>query len=124
MHLVRITAPADWKRGAVVLSRRRAGCLLRCVHSRRRRAELNLRRRGGGRNRSAIAALSPRRADCRAWNRGDERLIRTPLVISLGNDWGTTLSQIESLTFFPYDEAASVRAPQTLSRGKNDVDFQ
>ena len=26
------------------------------------------------------------------------------LIITLGKEWGTTLSQITSLSFFPYDE--------------------
>jgi thiol:disulfide interchange protein DsbD len=44
------------------------------------------------------------------------------LVLTLGKDWGTTLAQIESLAFFPYDEGGiEYAAPQTLSRTQNSV---
>jgi thiol:disulfide interchange protein DsbD len=39
------------------------------------------------------------------------------LIISLGTEWGATLSQIKSLAFFPYDEGSiEYGAPQTLMR--------
>lgn len=44
------------------------------------------------------------------------------LVISLGKAWGTTLSQIKSLVFFPYDEGGiEYAAPQTLTRDPQAV---
>jgi thiol:disulfide interchange protein DsbD len=39
------------------------------------------------------------------------------LVLTLGKDWGATLDQITSLSFFPYDDGAiAYAAPQTLTR--------
>jgi thiol:disulfide interchange protein/DsbC/DsbD-like thiol-disulfide interchange protein len=42
------------------------------------------------------------------------------VVLTLGRDWGATLSQIKSLAFFPYDEGGiEYAAPQTLTRTKD-----
>jgi thiol:disulfide interchange protein len=46
------------------------------------------------------------------------------LVIALGREWGATLPQIKSLTFFPYAEGGiEYAAPQTLSRTKDAVEL-
>jgi thiol:disulfide interchange protein DsbD len=44
------------------------------------------------------------------------------LVIELAADWGATLGQIKSLSFFPYDDGViEYAAPQTLTRSKDAV---
>ncbi len=44
------------------------------------------------------------------------------LIVSLGKEWGATLSQIKTLAFFPYDEGAiEYAAPQVLSRSADAV---
>jgi len=46
------------------------------------------------------------------------------LVIALGKEWGATLPQIKSLTFFPYDEGGiEYAAPQTLTRNQDGVEL-
>jgi thiol:disulfide interchange protein DsbD len=46
------------------------------------------------------------------------------LVVALGREWGATLSQIKSLSFFPYDEdSIEYAAPQTLTRTQDSVEL-
>jgi len=46
------------------------------------------------------------------------------LVISLGKEWGATLSQIKSLAFFPYDDGGiEYGAPQILTRTHDAVEL-
>jgi len=46
------------------------------------------------------------------------------LVLTLGQDWGATLGQITSLSFFPYDDGAiAYGAPQTLTRTADHVEL-
>jgi len=46
------------------------------------------------------------------------------LSILLGNDWGVTLAQIQSMTFFPYTEGLiDYASPQTLSRPADGLEL-
>ena len=59
--------------------------------------------------RSELPSAQPARTTAQI--RGDQ------LDISLGKEWGATLSQIKSVAFFPYDEGSiEYAAPQTLTR--------
>src|SRR5258708_1551033 len=52
------------------------------------------------------------------------RIAGDRLIVTLGQEWGATLSQITSLAFFPYDEGGIEYAtPQTLTRTKDAVDL-
>jgi thiol:disulfide interchange protein DsbD len=130
MHLVRITAPADLEAGAPVVLSAKASWLVCSDVCIPEDAELKLNLPAG----AAAGGIDPADAALFAAARAElpsmepaatSASIRDGrLVISLGKDWGTTLSQIESLTFFPYDEGGiEYAAPQTLNRGKNDVEL-
>jgi thiol:disulfide interchange protein len=46
------------------------------------------------------------------------------LILTLGKEWGATLSQIQSLSFFPYAEGGiEYAAPQKLTRTKDGVEL-
>ena len=46
------------------------------------------------------------------------------LILTLGTEWGSTLSQIKTLAFFPYDEGSiEYAAPQTLTRSDGTIDL-
>jgi thiol:disulfide interchange protein/DsbC/DsbD-like thiol-disulfide interchange protein len=46
------------------------------------------------------------------------------LVLTLGKEWGATLSQIETLAFYPYDDGGiEYAAPQTLTRRPDAVEL-
>jgi thiol:disulfide interchange protein DsbD len=46
------------------------------------------------------------------------------LLLTLGKDWGATLAQITSLSFFPYDDGAiAYGAPQTLNRTADRIEL-
>jgi thiol:disulfide interchange protein DsbD len=61
---------------------------------------------------------SPQLASTSARIQGDR------LVITLGEAWGATLSQIKSLSFFPYEDGGiEYAAPQTLIRNKNNLEL-
>ncbi len=46
------------------------------------------------------------------------------LILTLGSEWGSTLSQIKTLAFFPYEEGSiEYAAPQTLTRRDGAIDL-
>jgi thiol:disulfide interchange protein DsbD len=52
------------------------------------------------------------------------RISGDKLIITLGGEWGATLSQITSLSFFPYDEGGIEYAtPQTLTRTEGALEL-
>ena len=45
-------------------------------------------------------------------------------MLTLGKDWGATLSQVKSLAFYPYDDGViEYAAPQTLERRDGAVEL-
>ena len=128
MHLVKITAAPDLKAGAPLRSRGQgelAGVRGRLhpgerrpaasIAGRPRRRRRRSRRRRRCLPRRARVARSPRRRRARA------RVASGRLVLTLGKDWGATLSQIKSLAFYPYDDGAiEYAAPQTLTPHATD----
>lgn len=129
MHLVRITAPKDLETGSTVALAAKADWLVCSDVCIPEEANLQLK---------LPATSSPGTPD------GDAALFRAArsdlpslgpaatsatveegqLVIRLGKEWGTTLSQIKSLSFFPYDEGSiDYAAPQTLKRSRDSVEL-
>jgi thiol:disulfide interchange protein DsbD len=126
VHLVPITAPKDLKIGAPAVLEAKASWLVCsdvCVPE---DAVLQLRL-------PAVSAAAPAdAADAALFATARSELpSREPaptraeirngeLVITLGKAWGDTLSQIQSLAFYPYEEGSiEYGAPQTLTRARD-----
>ena len=129
MHLVQVTAPKDLKIGAPITLSAKASYLVCsdvCIPE-----DSNLTLTLPTATTSAIdpndsALFSDARSELphdapaptTAAFHGDR------LTITLGPEWGETLSQIKSLSFYPYAEGSiEYAAPQTLTRSKNSVDL-
>jgi thiol:disulfide interchange protein DsbD len=123
MHLVPITAPKDLKAGTTIDLAAKASWLVCSDVCIPESADLKLRIPASAQPgsvdpkdaalftaaRSELPTLQPAATTARI--QGDQ------LIISLGKEWGATLSQIKSLAFFPYDEGSiEYAAPQTLTR--------
>ena len=131
MHLVQITAARDLKTDAPLALSAKASWLVCSDVCIPESAKLHLQmpvKPSGGDLDAAVAPLfaaarselpSPQPAVTRATIR-DGRL-----VLALGKEWGATLPQIKSLTFYPYDEGAiEYAAPQTLTRRVDAVELE
>jgi thiol:disulfide interchange protein DsbD len=129
MHLVQVTAPKDLKIGSPVTLSAKASYLVCsdvCIPE-DSNLTLTLPTATTGpidakdsalfaAARSELPHAAP--ASTTATLRGDR------LVITLGSEWGETLSQIKSLSFYPYDEGSiEYAAPQTLTRLKDSVEL-
>jgi thiol:disulfide interchange protein DsbD len=130
VHLVNIVAPRDLKGGAPVLLSAKASWLVCSDVCIPEDAELQLKlpvsTQPGAVDptdaalfaaaRSALPGVAPAPSSARIHD--------GQLVITLGKEWGAALSQIKSLTFFPYDEGGiEYAAPQTLTRTKDSVEI-
>jgi thiol:disulfide interchange protein len=130
MHLVQITAPQDLKAGTPITLAAKASWLVCSDVCIPEGADLQLAVPAGAQAggidpkesslfsaaRSELPSAQP--AATRARIQGDQ------LVISLGSEWGATLSQIKSLSFFPYDEGGIEYAtPQKLVRSKDAIEL-
>ena len=123
VHLVQITAPRDLKVGTPIDLAAKASWLVCSDVCIPESADLKLRIPASAQAgavdpkdealfteaRSELPSAQPAATTARI--QGDQ------LVVTLGKDWGATLSQIKSLAFFPYDEGGiEYSAPQTLTR--------
>jgi thiol:disulfide interchange protein len=130
MHLVQITAPKDLKAGMPVTLSAKASWLVCSDVCIPEDAALQLQLPAGAAAGGIDAVESPlftaaraelpsaQPAPISAAIRGDQ------LVITLGKEWGATLSQIQSLSFFPYAEGGiEYAAPQKLTRAKDQVEL-
>jgi thiol:disulfide interchange protein/DsbC/DsbD-like thiol-disulfide interchange protein len=130
VHLVQITAPKDLKAGAPVALTAKASWLVCADVCIPEDADLTVNvptgAQPGGVDPSAAPLFNTARSELpsaqpaatRARIQGDQ------LIISLGKEWGATLSQIKTLAFFPYDEGGiEYAAPQTLTRSADAVDL-
>ncbi len=130
VHLVQITAPKDLKVGAPVSLAAKASWLVCSDVCIPEDANLQLTMPTGAQAggidpafkelfttaRSELPSTQPAPTSARI--QGDK------LIITLGREWGATLSQITSLAFFPYDEGGIEYAtPQTLTRAMDTVDL-
>jgi thiol:disulfide interchange protein len=130
MHLVQITAPKDLKAGAPATLAAKASWLVCSDVCIPESADLQVTMPAGAQAgsidpkesslftaaRSELPSAQP--AATRARIAGDQ------LVVTLGSEWGATLSQIKSLAFFPYDDGGIEYAtPQKLTRTKDAVEL-
>ncbi len=136
MHLVQITAPKDLKVGAPVALAAKASWLVCsdvCIPE-DADLQLNLPTAGAAGGAATAAPLDPAAAALFTAARADlpsaapaatrAKLQNGQLVVALGREWGATLSQIKSLSFFPYDEdSIEYAAPQTLTRTQDSVEL-
>jgi thiol:disulfide interchange protein len=129
VHMVQITAPKDLALGRTVALEAKASWLVCSDVCIPEDANLQLKLPT-----SASAAADPADAALFASARSDlpnpepapasAKVENGQLVITLGKTWGATLSQIESLAFFPYAEGGiEYGAPQTLTRSKDTVEL-
>ena len=127
-HLVQITAPANLPSGHPVVLEAKASWLVCSDVCIPEDVTLKLSLPAG----AAAGAADPAAAATFATARGDlpsaapaptSVLVQNgQVVLTLGKNWGATLSQIKSLAFFPYDEGGiEYAAPQTLSRTKDSL---
>jgi len=129
VHLVEVTAPAALATGKDVLLHAKVSwlvCADLCIPE---NAELQLRLPAT----AAPGAIDPESAALFTTARSElpapapassARIDGDRLVIRLAADWGATLGQIKSLSFFPYDDGViEYAAPQTLTRGKDALEL-
>ncbi|HEY2684065.1 MAG TPA: protein-disulfide reductase DsbD domain-containing protein [Steroidobacteraceae bacterium] len=127
VHLVQITAPKDLKVGAPVTLAAKASWLVCSDVCIPEDAQLSV-----GLPTAAQGALDPKAAALFTEARSElpsaapaavnAKVENGQLKISLGKDWGATLSQVKSLAFFPYDEGGiEYPAPQVLSKNADGI---
>jgi thiol:disulfide interchange protein len=130
MHLVQITAPKDLKAGTPVTLAAKASWLVCSDVCIPEGADLQLKMPAGAQAggidpaesslftaaRSELPSAQPAATSARI--QGDQ------LVITLGSEWGAMLSQIKSVSFFPYAEGGiEYAAPQKLTRTKDGIEL-
>ena len=130
MHLVKVTASPDLKAGAPVDLAAKASWLVCADVCIPENADLHLRlpvQAGDGSMDPAVAPLfAAARADLpnTAPAGSEAKIDDGRLVITLGRDWGATLSQVKSLAFYPYDDGViEYAAPQTLARKDGAIEL-
>ena len=130
VHLVQITAPRNLNPGGTVALAAKASWLVCSDVCIPETADLRLNLPAS----ANAAAADPKEAAFFAAARSDlpnpqpapthARIQNGQLVITLGQPWGATLSQIKSLAFFPYAEGGiEYAAPQTLTRSKDAIEL-
>jgi thiol:disulfide interchange protein DsbD len=129
MHLVKVTAPATLKTGGFALLEAKASWLVCSDVCIPENADLQLRLSVmahpvvdpvAGPLFAAARSELPENAPAQV----DAHLVDGRLVLGLGPSWGAALTQIKSLTFFPYDDGViEYAAPQTLTRGADSIEL-
>jgi thiol:disulfide interchange protein/DsbC/DsbD-like thiol-disulfide interchange protein len=130
VHLVQVTAPKDLKTGAPVALAAKASWLVCSDVCIPEDANLTLSlpssAKPGAIDPSAAALFSNARAELPSAQPASTsaKIEGGQLVITLGKEWGPTLTQIKSLAFFPYDEGSiEYAAPQTLKRSNDAIEL-
>jgi len=130
MHLVKITASPDLKAGAPLDLKAKASWLVCADVCIPESADLDLKlpvTAAGGPKDPAVAQLfDGARAELpgAAPAASSAGIVDGQLVITLGKQWGGTLSRIKSLAFYPFDDGViEYAAPQTLRRRDGAVDL-
>ena len=130
VHMVQVTAPKELKAGTPVSLAAKASWLVCSDVCIPEDANLQLSLPGsaqpGGVDPASAALFTNARSELPSAQPAptSARIAGDQLIITLGHEWGTTLSQITSLAFFPYDEGGIEYAtPQTLTRTKDSVDL-
>ena len=130
VHLVQITAPKDLKAGTPLSLAAKASWLVCSDVCIPEDANLTLTipagTQAGGIDPAAAALFTTARGELPSAQPAptSARISGDKLIITLGGEWGATLSQITSLAFFPYDEGGIEYAtPQTLTRTKEALEL-
>src|SRR5882757_9597202 len=130
VHLVQMTAAKDLKAGAPLSLAAKASWLVCSDVCIPEDANLQLTipasAGAGGSDPAAAALFSTARGELPSAQPAptSARISGDKLIITLGGEWGATLSQITSLSFFPYDEGGIEYAtPQTLTRTKEALEL-
>src|ERR1700678_2950675 len=130
VHLVQITAPKDLKAGTPVSLAAKASWLVCsdvCIpEDANLQLTLPVSAQAGGVDPASSALFSTARSELPSAQPAptSAKILGDKLIITLGQDWGPTLSQITSLAFFPYDEGGiEYGTPQTLTRAKDAVEL-
>jgi thiol:disulfide interchange protein len=130
VHLVQITAPKDLKAGAPLTLAAKASWLVCSDVCIPEGADLQLKMpfstQAGGLDPAESALFTAARSDLPSAQPAatSARIHGDQLVITLGSDWGAMLSQIRSLSFFPYAEGGIEYAtPQKLTHTKDGVEL-
>jgi thiol:disulfide interchange protein DsbD len=130
VHLVQITAPKDLKAGAPLTLAAKASWLVCsdvCIpESADLQLKMPLSAQAGGLDPAESPLFTAARSDLPSAQPAatSARIHGDQLVITLGSEWGAMLSQIRSLSFFPYAEGGIEYAtPQKLTRTKDGVEL-
>jgi thiol:disulfide interchange protein/DsbC/DsbD-like thiol-disulfide interchange protein len=130
VHLVNITAPKDLRPGTPVVLAAKASWLVCsdvCIpEDAQLQVTLPVNTQPGVVDQADAALFTAARSELPSAQLAatTARVQNGQLVIALGKEWGTTLPQIKSLAFFPYDDGGiEYAAPQTLTRNKDGVEL-
>jgi len=130
LHLVQITAPKDLNSGTPVTLAAKASWLVCsdvCIpESADLHLQLPVSAKAGGIDPAEGALFATARSELPSAQPAatTARIQGDRLLITLGPAWGGALAAIKSLQFFPYDEGGiEYAAPQTLTRGKDDLEL-
>jgi thiol:disulfide interchange protein/DsbC/DsbD-like thiol-disulfide interchange protein len=130
VHLVNITGPKDLRPGTPVVLAAKASWLVCsdvCIpEDAQLQLTLPVNAQPGAVDQADAALFTAARSELPSAQLAPTtaRIQDGRLVIALGKEWGTTLPQIKSLAFFPYDDGGiEYAAPQTLTRNKDGVEL-
>ncbi len=130
VHLVQITAPKDLKTGSPVALAAKASWLVCsdvCIpEDANLQLTLPVSAQTGAPDPKEAALFAAARSELPSAQPAPTtaRIQGDQLVISLGKEWGPTLSQIKSLAFFPYDEGSiEYSTAQVLTRSQDAVEL-
>jgi thiol:disulfide interchange protein/DsbC/DsbD-like thiol-disulfide interchange protein len=130
VHLVQITAPKDLKAGTPVSLAAKASWLVCsdvCIpEDANLQLSLPTSAQAGGVDAASSALFTTARSELPSAQPAptSARIQGDKLIVTLGREWGATLSQITSLAFYPYDEGGIEYAtPQVMTRSKDAVDL-
>jgi thiol:disulfide interchange protein len=128
LHLVKITAARDLPSGAPLVLAAKAGWLVCsdvCIpESAALQIQIPVKPAGGAIDPAVAALFTAARADLPSAEPApaSAEIQGGQLLLTLGKEWGATLSQIKSLAFYPYDEGGiEYAAPQTLTHQKDSI---
>src|ERR1700736_3625769 len=130
VHLVNITAPNDLTAATPIVLSAKAGwlvCADVCIpEDAALQVKLPLGNAAGAADPADAALFTAARSELPSaqFAATTARIQGDQLVIALGKEWGTTLPQIKSLAFYPYDEGGiEYAAPQTLTHNQGAVEL-
>src|SRR5580704_16756586 len=130
VHLVQITAPKDLKVGNPVSLAAKASWLVCsdvCIpEDANLQLTLPTSAQAGSVDPASAALFTTARSELPSTQPAptSARIQGDKLIITLGREWGTTLSQITALSFYPFDEGGiEYAAPQTLTRTQDGVEL-